>query len=653
MRKNIILLSDGTGNSAANLHKTNVWRIYRALSNDSQLYEYDDGVGTSSFRPLALIGGAVGLGLARNVRHLYAFLSRNYSNSDQDKVFAFGFSRGAYTIRMLIGLVRNQGLVDSTLSEQSFQREILKRWDAFRGERFRRLGRAPDEQTPLEVVKNRRGPVPDFEFVGLWDTVGAYGLPIDELQYAVDFYIYPSNFSDRHLSSIVKCAYHALSLDDERRTFHPILWDESQKEDRERIWQVWFPGVHANVGGGYPKDGLSYISLDWMLSKASQLGLKFIEEHVKEIKNQADVHDDLYNSRAGLGSYYRYSPRPVTTLCNDPISGVRIDRPKIHQSVFERIRGGHVAYGPVGIPLVYDLVSRGGQIIPGPVATQKSEKAKITVVASNSDGGHESRWLMTGSDAERMQTYEFWHTHTDDAVQAGQIERTTIIERAPYLEDTDEARKRATRMEAVWNIIWWRRIVYFLTVFFSVYLVALPWAGNFLSTRGSFPGSTVWLSEFFVEPILIATSYFVPDWVGKKWFGPFIDEPILFLSGLVCVVVTMFIGSSLEETIRSRAGDIWHAKAGWGSKVPKWALDPKSTWLYKLRSNPNVIWAYRHLSWHILPTIVLAFCIAVVARLGWMYPDYVIVYLGSVALLTVAYIKACRGLYATEKTSHQ
>src|SRR5262249_36565520 len=89
MGKNIILLSDGTGNSAAKLHKTNVWRVYRALdlSTGDQLAEYDDGVGTSSLRPLALLGGAFGVGLARNVRHLYAFLSRNYRDADE-KVFA-------------------------------------------------------------------------------------------------------------------------------------------------------------------------------------------------------------------------------------------------------------------------------------------------------------------------------------------------------------------------------------------------------------------------------------------------------------------------------------------------------------------------------------------------------------------------------------
>ena len=315
MSTNIILLSDGTGNSAAKLHKTNVWRVYRALdlSTADQLAEYDDGVGTSSLRPLTLIGGGFGVGLARNVRHLYAFLSRNYRGSGE-KVFAFGFSRGAYTIRMVIGLVRNQGLVDPELPEQPFQREVLRRWDAFRRERFRIiLRRKPSPQTALREVE-KQGLVPEFEFVGLWDTVGAYGLPIDEIQHAIDLYIYPFSFSDRHLSSIVKCAYHALSLDDERRTFHPILWDESDPGERKRIQQVWFPGVHSNVGGGYPKDGLAYVSLEWMVTKAKKLGLRFLDAHLTEIKQQADAHDQLYNSRAGLGGYYRYAPRPVTTL---------------------------------------------------------------------------------------------------------------------------------------------------------------------------------------------------------------------------------------------------------------------------------------------------------------------------------------------------
>jgi len=607
MGKNIVLLSDGTGNSAAKLHKTNVWRVYRALdlTSDDQLAEYDDGVGTSSLRPLALIGSGFGVGLARNVRHLYAFLSRNYRGlATEEKVFAFGFSRGAYTIRMLIGLVRNQGLVDPELPEQPFQREVLRRWDAFRKERFNRFRRPPGPQRDLQEVETR-GRVPKFEFVGLWDTVGAYGLPIDELQHAIDLYIYPFSFSDRHLSGIVKCAYHALSLDDERRTFHPILWDESDPSDRARIQQVWFPGVHSNVGGGYPKDGLAYVSLEWMVTQAKSLGLRFLDAHLTEIEKQADAHDELYNSRAGLGGYYRYSPRPVTTLGHDTLNGVTIDRPKVHESAFARIHRGQVAYGPIGIPLAYDLVLRDGTIVPGPCDAVADAHGEARIVATQSDGEGASR----------------------------------------YLEDGDRAQLRATRMEAVWNIVWWRRIVYFLTLFSSLYLVALPWLADALSTKQSLPGLTDWLTRY-LEPILTATRYLVPDWVGKTWLGKFGEEPVLFLIGLACVAVTMLIGLSLEETIRSRAGEIWHAS--WPS-VPKWAVDPKSTWLYKLRSNQNIIKAYRYFAWRVLPTIFLVACAGIIVWLWWTYPGYVTIYAILIVLAVAVRNWVFRAQYTAKK----
>ena len=605
MGRNIILLSDGTGNSAAKLHKTNVWRVYQALdlTTDHQLVQYDDGVGTSSLRPMALIGSAFGLGLANNVRRLYAFLSRNYGD-EQDRVFAFGFSRGAYTIRVLIGLVRNQGLVDAGLPERQFQREVLRRWDRYRRSRFREqqqrwlLRKALRPQRPLQEVE-REGRVPQFTFVGLWDTVDAYGLPIDELQYAIDLYIYPLSFRDRHLSSIVQCAYHALSLDDERRTFHPVLWDESDPHDRRRLQQVWFPGVHTNVGGGYPKDGLAYISLEWIVTKAQSLGLDFLKAHLTEIRGQVDAHDQLYNSRAGLAGYYRYSPRPITTLGHDTLNGVQIDRHKIHRSAFARIKGEHVAYAPIGIPPVYDLVLRDGTIVP---------------------------WEQVEQDAQGQSATG-----------------------SPFIETCDQAQQRATRMEAIWNIVWWRRIVYFLTLLSSVFLAALPWLAAGLSTQQTLPGLTDWLTRY-LEPLFTISQYVVPAWVGKMWLGTFGQEPVLFLMGLLGFTVTRLIGSAQEETIRSRAGEIWHAR--WQS-VPAWVQDPTSTWLYKLRSNDNVIEAYRYFAWRVLPTLVLLLCIGGFGWLCWQYPRHIIVYTILIFLVIMGRNWVLRAQYtATKQTSH-
>jgi hypothetical protein len=134
-----------------------------------------------------------------------------------------------------------------------------------------------------------------------------------------------------------------------------------------------------------------------------------------------------------------------------------------------------------------------------------------------------------------------------------------------------------------------------------LYLVALPLFTDAVSTQGSLPRLTAWLADY-VKPILTVVGYLVPAWGGDTWLVTFRDEPILFLIGLICVAVTMLIGLSLEEAIRSGAGEIWHAS--W-LKVPKWAEDPKSTWLYKLRSNPTIIKAYRYFAWWVLPTIFL------------------------------------------------
>ena len=604
MGRNIILLSDGTGNSAAKLHKTNVWRVYQALdlTTDHQLVQYDDGVGTSSLRPLALIGGGFGLGLANNVRRLYAFLSRNYGDA-QDKVFAFGFSRGAYTIRVLIGLVRNQGLVDAGLPERQFQREVLRRWDTYRRTRFREqqkrwlLRRTLSPQRPLEEVECE-GRVPQFTFVGLWDTVGAYGLPIDEIQHAIDLYLYPFSFRDRHLSSIVQCAYHALALDDERRTFHPVLWDESDPKDHARLQQVWFPGVHANVGGGYPKDGLAYISLEWIVTRARALGLDFLDAHLTEIRGQVDAHDQLYNSRAGLAGYYRYSPRPITTLGHDTLNGVTIDRPKVHASVFARIHGEHVAYAPIGLPPVYDLVLRDGTIVPWEQIEQGAQGQSAPV--------------------------------------------------SPFIETHAKARQRATRMEAVWNIVWWRRIVYFLSLFSSLFLAALPWLATGLSTQQTLPGLTRWLTRY-LDPLFTISQFVVPAWVGKTWLSTFGEEPVLFLLGFLGLAVTQLIGSAQEETIRSHAGEIWHDR--WQS-VPLWAQNPTSTWLYKLRSNKNVIKAYRYFAWRILPTLVLLLGIGTAGWLWWQYPGHITLYMSLTLLVIWVRNWVLRAQYtATKQTS--
>src|SRR5262249_18379264 len=132
MARNIVVLSDGTGNSAAKLSKTNVWRVYQALvlSYANQVAYYDDGVGTSSFKQLAFVGVAFGWVLKRNILGRYTFLCRNYVQGD--RIFAFGFSRGAFTILVLARFVLAKGLVTNFNSTDDLWSKAHKLYRDFR-----------------------------------------------------------------------------------------------------------------------------------------------------------------------------------------------------------------------------------------------------------------------------------------------------------------------------------------------------------------------------------------------------------------------------------------------------------------------------------------------------------------------------------------
>jgi uncharacterized protein (DUF2235 family) len=136
MPKSVIVLSDGTGNAAASIWRTNVWRIFQAidLTGSDQVARYDDGIGTSSFKPLAIVSGAFGWGLKRNVIDLYKFICRNYGKDS--KIYGFGFSRGAFTIRVLIGLIADQGLIPFT-SQDDLDAKALAAYREYRRVHYR------------------------------------------------------------------------------------------------------------------------------------------------------------------------------------------------------------------------------------------------------------------------------------------------------------------------------------------------------------------------------------------------------------------------------------------------------------------------------------------------------------------------------------
>jgi uncharacterized protein (DUF2235 family) len=217
MAKKIILLSDGTGNSAGKVWRTNVWRVFQALElkGSNQIAIYDDGVGTSSFKPLAILGGVFGYGLKRNVLNLYKFLCRNYQTGD--KIYGFGFSRGAFTMRIVMGLVLNQGLVKFA-NEAELDQKAHAAYRAYRHDKYP----AWNLQYPFRLARfwldklfytSCERPVDAIEFVGVWDTVAAYGLPIDEMTRGVSEWIWPLEMPNKDFNKKILKARHALAIE--------------------------------------------------------------------------------------------------------------------------------------------------------------------------------------------------------------------------------------------------------------------------------------------------------------------------------------------------------------------------------------------------------------------------------------------------------
>ena len=358
MAKNIVLCSDGTGNRDIKGRGTNVFKLFEAVDLndhrtnpllDQQLAYYDDGVGSRGNSFLRALGGAAGYGLKRNVKDLYRALSRVYD--DGDRIYLFGFSRGAFTARTLAGLIGTCGIVkgETCATTEALHQAVEAAYVAYRSRygsaltnAARRLRRAGDSARVIETFQ-RTYPVHTnvkIEFIGVWDTVDAVGMPF-ALASLVNRFVYQFKFPTQTLGPGVKRAYHALSIDDARQAFEPVLWVGPD----ERIEQVWFAGAHSNVGGGYPKQGMSLVALDWMLAHAAASGLRLHKMDREIFHCHASVDDMLYDPRSGIGTFYRWAPRDIQRYCNR--NGIA---PRIHLTVAERIAHATDDYAPGNLP---------------------------------------------------------------------------------------------------------------------------------------------------------------------------------------------------------------------------------------------------------------------------------------------------------------
>jgi T6SS, Phospholipase effector Tle1-like, catalytic domain len=258
-RRRLIVCCDGTWNSPMEKQETNVVHLLRSIQPDTQvggvsipqISYYHLGVGTGNFLD-RFLGGGAGIGLSSSVKACYAFLADNYREGDE--ISLFGFSRGAYVVRSVAGLI---GLVGLLQKGEMFQ--FAQAWDYYRLPRGQRCPALLDKIAP------RRHREVEIACLGVWDTVGALGIPGSRV-FSKDY-----AFHDTSLGTHVRHAFQALAIDERRGNFQPAIWVKNEPD--QVLDQVWFPGVHSNVGGGYRQHGLSDMTLLWMLSQLQRYGL--------------------------------------------------------------------------------------------------------------------------------------------------------------------------------------------------------------------------------------------------------------------------------------------------------------------------------------------------------------------------------------------
>jgi uncharacterized protein (DUF2235 family) len=330
--KRIVLCFDGTWNKPADENlpadkqvETNVCRFFKSVETIAgdgvqQIKWYDEGVGSKWYD--RYIGGAIGIGLEKNILDGYRFLAQKYQ--DGDEIYVLGFSRGAYTARSLVGMIRNCGLVHN-------KRLTLRTAMAYGIYRTRDDGPESDTAKAFRKMYAREVRI---RFLGVWDTVGALGIPSHLLeQLNMRFY----QFHDTQLSKIVDSAFHALAIDEHREIFDASLWT-LQAEPAQTIEQRWFIGAHCDVGGGYADRVLSDVPLRWIQDKAAVLGLALNRVMTVPEAFRGELHDS-YNEFLG-GVYAKKNPRHYRT-----IAGTQHGREMIDESVQLR-RKGDRSYEP-------------------------------------------------------------------------------------------------------------------------------------------------------------------------------------------------------------------------------------------------------------------------------------------------------------------
>jgi len=328
--KRLVVCCDGTWNNPEQedngiIAPTNVVKLYNALADEDsngikQLKYYHPGVGGEESGIIdEILGGALGVGIGRHISSAYHWLGSNYEEGDE--IYLYGFSRGAFTARSLGGML-SRGLLDlrGIPSDQSWKR-VNKAYK--KGYRNNVASIENWAKSDWKFFNNKKKT--PIHFIGVWDTVGALGVP-DDLE-ILNFFDDKKKwqFHDTKLGKNVVSARHAMAMDERRSSFSITRWANASK--CTDALEVWFPGVHSDVGGGYANSDLSYGALKWMMDESSSKGVAF-RKGVEELI-YANPLGVMHNSYKGVFSKLRSRPRNIPEVSE-------INSDKIHSSVFIR-----------------------------------------------------------------------------------------------------------------------------------------------------------------------------------------------------------------------------------------------------------------------------------------------------------------------------
>lgn len=315
--KRIVLCFDGTWNIPADdgvadndRVETNISRFHRSVLPEGadgvkQRSWYSKGVGTDGWDKVW--GGLLGAGLDRHIIDGYTHLVNTYEKGDQ--VYILGFSRGAYTARSLVGMIRNCGLVWPNMADLKIPMARAL---------YRSRGMGPKSFAAKFFQRSFSRMIP-IRFLGVWDTVGALGIPLTMAK-KLNSALY--QFHDTELSSIVESAHHAVALDEHRADYNATLWEPKEKPG-QTVEQRWFVGAHADVGGGYADRRLSDLTLAWMSDRAAAAGLSLAPIAVDPENYKAPLNDSYAAFLKGL--YAKLHPRYLRTVLGTEFGNEFID----------------------------------------------------------------------------------------------------------------------------------------------------------------------------------------------------------------------------------------------------------------------------------------------------------------------------------------